>query len=35
MLEKNGFEVLEQIAIDGSKFDKNITERILTVARKV
>lgn len=34
MLKRNGFEVLEQIAVDGSKFDKIKNDRILTVAKK-
>ncbi|CAN5190070.1 hypothetical protein BH09DEP1_BH09DEP1_0600 [soil metagenome] len=34
MLNKNGFTVLEQCAIDGSKFDEHKTDRILTIARK-
>lgn len=35
MLAKNGFEVLEQLAIDGSTFVADETDRILTVARKI
>ncbi len=35
MLAKNGFEVLEQLAIDGSAFVQDETDRILTVARKI
>ena len=34
MLYKNGFEVLGQYGIDGSKFSEIETERILTVAKK-
>ncbi len=34
MLFKNGFEVLEQCGIDGSKFSEMETERILTIAKK-
>lgn len=34
MLERNGFEVLQQSDIDGNKFDDKKTERILTIARK-
>lgn len=34
MLEKNGFRVLRQCDIDGSRFYENKTERILTIARK-
>lgn len=34
MLERNGFAVLEQCAIDGSKFVENETDRILTIAKK-
>ena len=34
MLEKNGFKVLRQSSIDGSKFHETKTERILTVAQK-
>jgi len=35
MLERNGFKVLEQCALDGSKFSDIKTERILTVAQKI
>ena len=34
MLTKNGFKVLSQCSIDGSKFNGKKTERIVTVARK-
>ncbi len=34
MLVRNGFKVLGQYAIDGSKFSKKKTERIVTVAKK-
>ena len=34
ILERNGFEVLNQYAIDGSKFDEVKSDRILTVAKK-
>lgn len=34
MLNRNGFEVLEQYGIDGSKFSEKETERIMTIARK-
>ncbi len=34
MLARNGFKVLGQYSIDGSKFSEQKTERILTVARK-
>jgi ubiquinone/menaquinone biosynthesis C-methylase UbiE len=34
MLEKNGFKVLNQCGIDGSKFNEKKTERILTIAKK-
>lgn len=34
ILKKNGFEVLEQCGIDGSKFSERKTERILTIAKK-
>jgi 2-polyprenyl-3-methyl-5-hydroxy-6-metoxy-1,4-benzoquinol methylase len=34
MLEGNGFQILEQCALDGSKLIDTETERILTVARK-
>lgn len=34
MLEKNGFEVLEQLDLDGSTFLKNQSISVLTVARK-
>ena len=34
MLRTNGFEVLEQCGIDGSKFNENTTERIVTIAKK-
>lgn len=35
MLERSGFQVLDQCGIDGSKFIKNTTERIFTIAKKV
>lgn len=35
LLHKHGFRVVTQSAIDGSKFKKNATDRILTVAQKV
>ena len=35
MLERNGFEVLEQLGIDGSKFVEGKTDRILTAAKKI
>lgn len=35
MLERNGFEILEQLDIDGSKFINDKTDRILTVAKKI
>ena len=34
MLLRNGFKVLDQYGIDGSKFSKKKTERIVTVAKK-
>lgn len=34
MLERNGFEVIDQCAIDGSQFDENKTDRILTISKK-
>jgi len=34
ILTRNGFEVLDQCAIDGSKFIENKTERLLTIAMK-
>jgi len=34
LLHKNGFEVIEQCDIDGSKFSEDDTERILTIAKK-
>lgn len=34
MLANNGFSVLEQCSVDGSKLDETQTERILTIARK-
>lgn len=34
MLAKNGFKVLSQCGIDGSKFNDKKTERIVTIARK-
>ncbi|OGT41716.1 MAG: hypothetical protein A3F42_06865 [Gammaproteobacteria bacterium RIFCSPHIGHO2_12_FULL_37_34] len=34
MLAKNGFKILSQCGIDGSKFNDKKTERIVTVARK-
>lgn len=35
LLNKNGFKVLEQIGIDGSEFNENRTDRILTIAQKI
>jgi ubiquinone/menaquinone biosynthesis C-methylase UbiE len=35
MLKRNGFKVLNQYGIDGSKFSEQKTERILTVAQKI
>jgi SAM-dependent methyltransferase len=35
MLHRNGFKVLDQFYIDGSKFNENESDRILTVAEKV
>ncbi len=35
MLEKNGFEVIEKYAIDGSPFIEDRSDRILMVAKKV
>ena len=35
MLTRNGFEILGQYNIDGSKFSKRSTERIMTVAKKI
>ncbi len=34
MLAKNGFKVIHQCAIDGSKFNGKKTERIVTIAKK-
>lgn len=34
LLHKNGFKVIEQCSIDGSKFVEDKTDRILTIARK-
>jgi len=34
MLIRNGFKVLGQYGIDGSKFSSKQTERIVTVAKK-
>lgn len=34
MLERNGFKVLRQSDIDGSRFNENKTERILMIAKK-
>ena len=34
LLNKNGFKVIEQWGIDGSKFIENRTDRILTIAQK-
>ena len=33
LLSKNGFQVLEQVGIDGSKFSDKKTERIVTIAK--
>jgi ubiquinone/menaquinone biosynthesis C-methylase UbiE len=35
MLERNGFQVLDQCGFDGSKIIENTTERIFTIAKKV
>lgn len=35
MLKKNGFKVLSQCGIDGSKFNEKKTERIVTIAKKL
>ncbi|MGD0665662.1 MAG: class I SAM-dependent methyltransferase [Rhabdochlamydiaceae bacterium] len=35
MLQKNGFKVLSQYGIDGSKFDEFKSDRILTIAQKI
>jgi hypothetical protein len=35
MLQKNGFQVVSQSAIDGAKFSENNTDRILTIAKAV
>jgi len=35
MLNRNGFKILGQYGIDGSKFNENKTERIVTVAEKL
>lgn len=35
MLEDNGFEVLRQCGVDGSRFYPNKSERIMTIARKI
>lgn len=35
MLSRNGFAVLDQLAIDGSAFDENKTDRMLTIAKKI
>lgn len=34
MLERNGFQVLDQCGTDGSKFTEDRTERILTIAKR-
>ena len=34
LLNKNGFKVIEQCGIDGSKFVEDKTDRILTIAQK-
>ncbi len=34
MLHRNGFKVLRQCGIDGSRFAKNKTDRIVTIAKK-
>jgi 2-polyprenyl-3-methyl-5-hydroxy-6-metoxy-1,4-benzoquinol methylase len=34
MLNENGFKVLHQCALDGSKFNEKKTERIVTIAKK-
>jgi ubiquinone/menaquinone biosynthesis C-methylase UbiE len=35
MLQKNGFQVVSQSAIDGAKFSEHNTDRILTIAKAV
>lgn len=35
LLNKNGFKVLEQCGIDGSRFIEDKTDRILTIAQKI
>lgn len=35
LFRKNGFSVIKQCAVDGSRFNRMKTERILTVAKKV
>lgn len=35
LLKKSSFNVLEHLSIDGSKFDKNKSDRILTIAQKI
>ncbi|GMU19718.1 MAG: hypothetical protein AMXMBFR12_09100 [Candidatus Babeliales bacterium] len=35
ILTKNGFKVLEQLGIDGSRFVEERTDRILTIAQKI
>lgn len=34
MLENNGFSILEECAVDGSKLDEAQTERIVMIAQK-
>ncbi len=35
MLHRNGFKVLKQCSIDGSRFHEYRTERLLLIARKI
>ena len=35
MLTRNGFKVIRQCGIDGSKFSDKKTQRILTIAKKI
>jgi hypothetical protein len=35
MLQKNGFKVIHQCNVDGSKFSQSKSDRILTVCRKI
>ena len=34
MLTRNGFKILDQFGINGSKFSEKNTERVLTIAKK-